>query len=110
LAIDDVEVAAAVEFIRENFGEDIDVKDVANAVAVSRVTLERRFRAILNRTPREEIERVRVARVRTLLLQTNYSLLQIAQMTGYRSDTHLITAFRRHENCTPGAYRKQSGE
>ncbi|TWU59171.1 Xylose operon regulatory protein [Rubripirellula tenax] len=107
LAIDDQEVAAAVHFIREHACEGISVKQVADAVAISRVTLERRFRAILNRSPREEIERVRIDQIRLMLTQTRYSLMQIATMTGYRSDAHLVTAFRRHEDCAPGEYRRR---
>ncbi|MGB7324395.1 MAG: DNA-binding transcriptional regulator [Rubripirellula sp.] len=107
LAIDDQQVAAAVHFIRQHACEGIGVKQVAAAVAISRVTLERRFRAILDRSPREEIERVRIEQVRLMLTQTRYSLMQIATMTGYRSDAHLVTAFRRHEDCTPGVYRRR---
>jgi LacI family transcriptional regulator len=107
LAIEDPDVVTAVRFIRNNACKGIGVKEVANVVSMARVTLERRFRILLNRSLREEIERVRMEQVRMLLTQTNYSLLQIAASTGYRSDAHLITAFRRHEDCTPGAYRRQ---
>ncbi len=107
LAIDDRHVASAVHFIRKHACEGIGVQQVADAIAISRVTLERRFRQVLDRSPREEIERIRIERVRLMLTETRYSLLQIATMTGYRSDAHLVTAFRRHENCTPGAYRRR---
>lgn len=106
LAVDDPEVAKAIAFIRTKAFEGISVADIARHGAISRVTLERRFRSVLGRSPREEIERVRINQVRVLLAETNYSLSKIAAMTGFSNDSYLATAFRRHQRCTPGQYRK----
>jgi LacI family transcriptional regulator len=107
MAIDDSDLAAAVQFIRSNACDGIGVEDVLRATAYSRATLERRFRQILARTPREEIERVRIDRVRMLLAETTYSLEQIAHMVSYKTAAHLVTAFRRNADCTPGQYRRR---
>lgn len=104
--VDDPVVALAIEFIKTNACSGIGVTDAARAASVSRATLERRFRTHLDCSPREEIERVRVARVKLLLTATDYSLERIASMTAFASASHLSTAFRRVENCTPGEYRK----
>ncbi|WP_146527572.1 AraC family transcriptional regulator [Novipirellula artificiosorum] len=106
LAVDDRNLAEAIQFIRTHACEGIGVTDVIEATAISRATLERRFRDSLGRSPREEIERVRMDRVRMLLAETKYGLEQVASLTGYRTAAHLVTAFRRHEGCTPGQYRK----
>lgn len=105
--VEDSEVAAALHFIRKNGFERIGVEDVVRATNISRATLERRFRDLLGRTPREEIERIRIDRIRTLLTDTTYSLEKIAELTGFGSPAHLVTAFRRHHNCTPGQYRSE---
>ncbi|WP_182867464.1 AraC family transcriptional regulator [Rhodopirellula sp. JC639] len=107
LAVEDPEVAKAIHLIRSKAFDGISVAEVANHLAISRVTMERKFRAVLGRSPREEIERVRINQVRLLLTETNYSLSKIARMTGFSNDSYLVTAFRRHETCTPGQYRKQ---
>lgn len=107
MAIDDSDLAAAVQFIRSHACEGIGVEDVLKATAYSRATLERRFRQVLSRTPREEIERVRIERVRMLLAETNYSLEKIAHMVSYKTAAHLVTAFRRNADCTPGQYRRR---
>ncbi|KAA1262177.1 Xylose operon regulatory protein [Rubripirellula obstinata] len=107
MAIEDTDLAAAVQYIRSNACDGIGVEDVLRATAYSRATLERRFRQILSRTPREEIERVRIDRVRMLLAETTYSLEQIAHMVSYKTSAHLVTAFRRTVDCTPGQYRRR---
>jgi LacI family transcriptional regulator len=106
-AVEDPEVAAALHFIREHGLGRVGVEDVVRATSISRTTLERRFREVVGRTPREEIERVRIQRVRTLLTDTTYSLEKIADLTGFGSPAHVVTAFRRHHRCTPGQYRSE---
>jgi LacI family transcriptional regulator len=106
-AVADLEVAAALHFIREHGLGRIGVEDVVRATSISRTTLERRFREVVGRTPREEIERIRIQRVRTLLTDTTYSLEKIADLTGFGSPAHVVTAFRRHHRCTPGQYRSE---
>ncbi|SMP46346.1 LacI family transcriptional regulator [Neorhodopirellula lusitana] len=107
LAVNDPELSSAIEFIRLEACNGIGVADVAKHVAISRATLERRFRSVLDHTPREEIERVRLERVKTLLLQTDYGLDRIASMTAYSKAPHLITAFRRQTGLTPTVFRKR---
>lgn len=107
MAIADADLAEAVQYIRSNACDGIGVEDILRATAYSRATLERRFRQVLGRTPREEIERVRIDRVRTLLAETSYSLEQVAHMVSYKTAAHLVTAFRRNADCTPGQYRRR---
>lgn len=107
LAVDDPDLAAAIQFIRAHGCESIGVKDVLKATNVSRATLERRFREVLQRSPREEIERVKIERVRMLLTESNYSLDHIAGLTGYNTASHLVTSFRRVYDCTPGQFRSR---
>lgn len=107
LAVDDPDLAAAIQFIRARACDSIGVKDVLAATNISRATLERRFRDVLQRSPREEIERVKIERVRMLLTESTYSLERIARQSGYNTASHLVTAFRRIYDCTPGQFRSR---
>lgn len=105
LAIEDEDVAQALRFIRERAREGIDVGDVLKAVPVSRRVLEARFRKIVGRSPHEEILRVRLHRVRQLLTDTDLSMAEIAQRTGFRHTEYLSVAFKRAYDVTPSAFR-----
>jgi LacI family transcriptional regulator len=109
LALEDPDLTAALRFIRGHACDPISVTDVLAQVAMSRATLERRFKQVLKRSPREEIERVRINRIRLLLGETDYSLTRIARLTGYRTLAHMTTAFRRHHDEPPGHYRRRQG-
>ncbi len=106
LAIPDPDVADALRFIREHADGGIDVGDVLAQSRVSRRVLEARFRKILGRTPHDELLRVRMARVKVLLVQTDLTVAQIAERTGYEHIEYLSAQFRRVVGVTPTGYRE----
>ena len=106
LAIADEDLAKAMAFVRERACTGIGVEDVVASVGTSRATLERKFAAYLQTTPKQAILRVQMERVRCLLAETDYSLEEIAGWTGYKSQSHLSVAFKREFGLTPGEYRK----
>ena len=106
IAITDQDVARAVEFIRTNIGDGIQVADVARTVDLSRSTLDNRFKEILHRTVHDEIERVRLERTKDLLLTTDCTLAEISTQTGFGTVQYLATVFRQSTGETPGEYRK----
>lgn len=105
IAVEDREVARVCRFIREHACDGIDVNDVAEFTTLSRRQLERRFRNELNRTPHEEITAAQIARVKQLLIETNMTLEQIAQLAGYSHKERLSAVFKREVGGTPGDYR-----
>lgn len=106
LGVLDPDVVAAMQFIQEHCGEGISVDHVAEHVALSRSTLQRRFAKTLNRTPQLEIHRQQIERVRQLLTDTDLPLARIADLVGFRHQESLCRLFKRATGQTPGAYRK----
>ncbi len=83
------------------------VEDVLSIVPLSRRVLEARFRRALNRTPHQEILRVRTNAVRELLLETNMSLSQISETLGIEHPEYLSVFFKKETGLTPREYRDQ---
>jgi len=106
-AVEDVHVAQAAHFIRDHACSGIDVGDVLAVVPMARRVLERRFRALLGRTLREEITRVQLQRVRDLLVGTELSLAEIAGRTGFRYVEYLTVVFKREFGQPPSVYRQE---
>jgi AraC family transcriptional regulator len=50
--------------------------------------------------------RRRIERAKQLLRDTELPVLQVALRTGFASQSHLSTAFKRATGSTPGAYRR----
>ena len=110
LALEDREVAHAVEFIRAHGFEPINISDVLQRVNISRVTLERRFRQVIGQTPHEYLIQHRVRRAQELLLQNPPPSLQaIAKQSGLPDRRRLNQVFRRATGKTPAAWREWAG-
>jgi LacI family transcriptional regulator len=106
LAIADDDVAEAVRWIAAHAGRPIGVDDVMREITISRRQLERRFRATLGRSIRDEILRCRIDRARQLLADTELTLPQIADACGFSSASYFGVVFRDNIGTTPGSYRE----
>ena len=108
VAIDDRDIAAALRYIREHACRGLTVEEVIRNNPVSRSTLERQVRKYLGRTPQAEIRFVQVKRVRELLISTELSAEQIADLCGFEHPEYLHVVFKRVTGMTIGAFRKQA--
>jgi len=108
LAIEDRHIAQAVRYIREHACQPINIEAVLKVVPLSRRLFETRFKKLLGHTPHEEIIRVRMNRIKELLTQTDLSLAQIAERTGFEHLEYLSAAFKKKVGLPPNRYRAQS--
>jgi LacI family transcriptional regulator len=108
LAVEDRQIAAVLRFIREHACEGIDVSDVLRAVPMSRSTLDRRFIALMNCSPKDEILRARLSRAKQLLSETDFSLPLIAEKIGLEHAEYLSRIFKKRIGITPSEFRAQS--
>jgi LacI family transcriptional regulator len=107
LALADREIAAAVRFIREHACDGATIADLLRTVPLSRRVLEARYKKATGRTPHEDFVRIRVARVKQLLSETDHSLERIATLSGYDHPEYMSVAFKRETGLTPGQHRRK---
>ena len=105
LAIDDADVVAALQIIRDRACLGLTVAEILKEVPVARSALERRFRKYVGRSPQGEIRNVQVRRARQLLIDTELSLAQIARLTGFKHSEYFSVVFKRETGKTPGSLR-----
>jgi LacI family transcriptional regulator len=108
LAIQDAVMSRALRFVRENANRNLQVVDLAKAMGLSRRALQDRFKRFLGRTPMQEIHRCRAERVARLLVETNMSIGQIGEISGFEIEAHVARFFCSETGMTPLAYRKQN--
>lgn len=107
LAIDNPAMVKALNFIRKSTDGNIQVRHVAQHAGVSRRVLERLFMETLGRAPAAEIRRVRLARAKELLADTDLPIPEIAEAAGFGSPEYLAYVLRREAGETPLKYRKR---
>ncbi len=108
LMVSDPRLAKAIRFVRQSASVPINVNDMAKAAGMSRRALERQFMTVIGRTPLQEIQEMRFRQVRQLLLDTEYTLPQIAELTGIQYHEYLVRFFKKRTGLTPGAFRRKS--
>jgi LacI family transcriptional regulator len=107
LTVEDPYIAKAVAFIRNHADDNIRVRDVLKIVPLSRRVFEARFKWVLERTPHQEILRVRTNRVRELLLDSDMSLSEIAEALNVENPEYLSVFFKKETGVAPKEYREQ---
>jgi LacI family transcriptional regulator len=99
------EIATALKFIRDSNGTNISVDHVVREVTSSRRSLEKQFRLSVGRTIHEEIQLARLERAKRLLLETPYSVEEVARIAGFGSTPYFIQFFLKWVGKTPRRYR-----
>ena len=103
--IADPVLAKALQYIHEHMHRPIQVGDVAEAVNVSRRSLERRFEVALGYSPSRKIQKAHLERAQKLLKETDMSMTDIAAASGYGSAEYMICIFKKATGLTPLKYR-----
>ncbi|MEM6393105.1 MAG: substrate-binding domain-containing protein [Planctomycetota bacterium] len=105
----DAVVTTALSAMREpgGLGVGVDAEALAERAGVSRRTLERRFEAVLGRSPWEVLQRARVDRAAGLLLETDQPVKSVAAEAGFTEPRQMGRAFRAVHGVTPAAYRAE---
>lgn len=108
LAVADQAVTKALNFLRQNAHRPLRVSELIAPAGINRRVLERRFVELLGRTPAEEIRRAHLDRARQLLVETDFPISDIAELSGFRSQAYFAAAFRHQFQVTPFVYRRKN--
>jgi LacI family transcriptional regulator len=104
----DAVIIKALEFIKQNANQQIQVSDVAESASVSRRELERKFRKYLNHSVHREIKLAKVQLISKMLLETNESISVIAAKLDFSNAAHLGRYFKDVEGLSPLEYRRKT--
>ena len=96
-----------VNFIYQNFQQQITLDEIAASVNVSRSKCCRLFQKYLNESPILFLKDYRLRKSCDLLLQSNYSITEIATMVGYNHLSYYSKIFLEKYGMTPHDYRKE---
>ncbi len=100
-------VKAAIQYMQENYQEQLRLDDIAEAAYISRSELCRSFQRTINMTPMEFLMQYRIRQSTVLLKNRDLRISDIAEMTGFCSPSHFGSHFHKYMGCTPGEYRHQ---
>ncbi len=98
-------LVSIIEKMEENLEDPLSPSLLAKQATLSTRQLERLFRRYLDRSPKRYYLELRLKKARSLLLQTDMSVIGVAMACGFSSPSHFSKCYRSHYNRTP--YRER---
>lgn len=99
----------AVAMIDQHIAEEeegrVALRDVAKAVGMSYFHFSRAFKKSMGMTPTNYIAEQRIESAKKMLQETELPIAEIALRSGFSSQSHFTTSFRRVAGATPRAFR-----
>lgn len=102
--------ANAISHIHENYHQKITIDELAKISHLSRSSFVHKFKAVCKVTPLEYITKRRIEAAEYMLLNTKFSLLDIAFKCGFYDAAHFSRAFLAHNGISPASFRKNGGK
>lgn len=97
-----------LEYISENYSDKLTLEDIANAAHISKGECCRIFSRILHTTPFHYLTGFRVSKSIRLLGNSEMSIAEVAQHTGFGNSSYFAVCFKKELGVTPNEYRKQT--
>jgi LacI family transcriptional regulator len=108
IAVSDPLVRQAIDYIKSNLPTRFGVAQIADALGTTPNILHKRFAGEIGRPVGSEIARQRLAATKLMLRNTEMTLAEIADATGYCTASHLSNTFRAATGTSPRAWRKKN--
>lgn len=94
--------------VKQNFSrEDFDVLEFAEAVNMSKSTLNRKLKALTNQTPLEYINAYKMKRALEMLKDPDASIDEVSVALGFQSRRYFSAVFKKAFNESPTQYQKR---
>jgi AraC family transcriptional regulator len=98
-------MAKAANYVHEHLAETITLADMANAAGVSPMHFAAQFRLATGKRPHHYLIDERIHRAKELMRDSNCSLQAVALATGFNTQAHFCTVFKRCTGMTPKVWR-----
>lgn len=105
-SFDKRKIRALLDYIDANLDGDLAIQKLAGFAGVSAHQLSRVFKSVVGESPHNYVVQRRTDAARQLLLHENYPLADIAFATGFSSQSHMTTVFKKVLGVTPASIRR----
>jgi len=99
---------AVIEYMEMNYFESINVNNIADALNISYRSLARHFKEETGVSLIFQLNNIRISHAKKLLTTTDFSLAEIAKMTGFDNEHYFSFVFRTHTFTTPQKFRQKN--
>jgi AraC family transcriptional regulator len=94
-----------LNFIDENYAEDIKLAELAHVAGMSDFHFAREFKRSTGTTPHQYLIKFRIDRAKALLADKKLTLAEVGLRSGFSHQSHFTRLFRKSTGLTPHSYR-----
>ena len=95
------------QFIEHNVSRSISLRDMADAVGLSRMHFAAQFRIATGLRPHEYLLLQRVEQAKCMMLETETPLVEVALSVGFQAQAHFSTVFKRFTGRSPARWKRE---
>lgn len=103
----DYYIKEAINFIEQNFQNNISIEDIAAVCGINRSYFGKIFRKSVGHSPQEFLMNYRMVKATELLKLTSLSIADIGSAVGYENQLHFSRAFKTIYGISPREWRNQ---
>lgn len=97
-----------IEYINDHLHETIHLKDLSSQIYMSAVHFSKKFKQTVGMTVSDFLMKKRILRAKKLLKETEESVQEVAELSGYHSIPYFHRTFKKLVGKTPAEYRKNN--
>lgn len=102
------QIQAAIDYMKENFQEDLHLEDVAKVVYLSPGYFCRLFKKVTGYSFKEYFHMLRIEKAKELIDHTDYKYYTIAEKVGYKNYKYFSSYFSKIAGCSAREYRHRN--
>lgn len=94
-------VTALLSRIKTDYANKLSLKRIAGEMGISATYLNRKFKEEMFFTFNEFLNRYRIQKAISLLMENQYKIYTISEMTGFREYRYFALVFKKYVGCSP---------
>lgn len=99
-------VSACINYFNSNFEKNLNLDMLAKKFHISKQWLIVQFKRYTNSTPMEYLNTLRIQHGKALLVNSNFTINEIADRCGFENVHYFCNCFKRRTGVSPSQYRK----
>ena len=98
--------SVAVKYVLDNYSSpELTVGEIAESVGITEVHLRRVFAARAAISPMRYVNYLRIEKAKNMLLESNYTVSDIARLSGFSEPYYFSREFKRRMGLSPSEFR-----
>ncbi len=100
-------IQSVVDYISQNFANDLSLPHLSQAFNLSESYLSKRFKTIVGTNINEYINYIRITKAANILKQKKLPITQVAILVGFNDSNYFSAVFKKLKGITPYKYMKK---